>query len=335
MSYRGRSVTSSNPISLPVHLRDDETDKGPLISVLVATYEGKREHFHQLFKSLVNQPYTNLECVVVDSSRQPFLKSTAEGTEWITYVPSQPEGVAAGTNEAINHASGDVLALLDDDDYVTERRFVRTVEEIQEGADIVYGDVYNFNEEPRNYNYRKAMPLGDSSDLWIRFFRFDRRDGSVPAASVAFRADCVADERFNESLAGGEDYHLWVRLFKQYKPTYIPEPLAMMRQHKESLSSDPELMYENRVQAIDLLADHYPELRQYADERKRLEKYDYARSLMFKGRVRKARSLFVQLVQKGYSRAVVMALISLLPAGRERVVRQLDRFRAAVVDVGG
>jgi hypothetical protein len=174
------------------------------------------------------------------------------------------------------------------------------------------------------------MEISDPERLWTKLFRFDGVAGSIPAATVTFRAECVEDERFDESLAGGEDYHLWVRLFEQYQPAYVPEPLAVMRQHDESLSSDPDLMYENRVKAIDLLADRYPELRNYADERKHLEKYDYARNLMFDGRLQEARHIFAELAQEGYTRAAVMGVISLFPTGHEWIVRRLDRLRTAV-----
>ncbi|MFB6177745.1 MAG: glycosyltransferase, partial [Halobaculum sp.] len=290
-------------------------------------YEGTRRHFRRLFESLVDQPYANLECVVVDSSRQPFLETTASNAEWITYVASEPEGVAAGTNEAIEHASGEILAILDDDDFVTDRRFPETVEAIRDGADVVYGDVYDLDDETGETSYRTAMVPDETTELWLDFFRYDGLAGSVPAGSVAFRAECVADERFDETLAGGEDYHLWVRLFERYHVTYVSEPLAVMRQHDDSLSSDPE----NRLRAIESLTDRYPELRQHADERKRLERYDYARNLLFDGRVGEAREIFTELFRDGYRRAGVMGAISILPFGHERVVRTLDRLRDVVV----
>jgi glycosyltransferase involved in cell wall biosynthesis len=320
-------MTDADPIDLPALTGDRD---GPAVSVLVASYEADRDRVERLLHSVADQPYRNLEVVIVDSSRLPFLAATAEATDWVRHVPSDPRGVAAGFNEAIEAADGEVLAVVADDDYVTDRRFTETVAAIEDGADVVYGDVYDLDDETGERSYRSAMDVDDPDDLWVELFRFDGVTGSIPAATVTFRAECVADERFHEDLAGGEDYHLWVRLFERFEPAYVPEPLAVMRQHDESLSSDPDLMYENRIQAIELLAERYPELREFRRERERRERYDYARNLMFDGRLGEARSIFVEMVQTGYTRAAVMAAISLLPTGHERVVRTLDGLYARV-----
>jgi glycosyltransferase involved in cell wall biosynthesis len=306
------------------------SDDKPLVSVLIASYKAERSRINRLLCSIAEQPYQNIEVVIVDSSCLSYLAETAGRTEWIIYIPSEPRGVAAGFNEAISGAKGEILAVIADDDFVTSRRFAAPVEKISNGADIVYGDVYDLDEKTGDCSYRSAMSINDPDELWVDLFRGDGVDGSIPAASVTFRAECVEDERFHEELAGGEDYHLWVRLFEQYNPAYVPEPLAVMRQHDESLSSDPDLMYENRVQAINLLADRYPKLRHYADDRKQLEKHDYGRNLMFDGRMQEARSIFAELLVNGYARAGVIGVISLLPLNHEWIVRQLDEFYAHI-----
>jgi hypothetical protein len=182
-------------------------------------------------------------------------------------------------------------------------------------------------------SYRTAMAPDDCSELWIDFFRFDGISGSVPAGTVAFRAECVSDESFHEALDGGEDYHLWVRLFEKYNVEYIAEPLAVMRQHDDSLSSDPVLMYENRINAIDLLIDDYPELQRYAEERKQLERYDYGRNLMFNDRLKEARHIFIGLIKERYFRAIIMAVITFLPTGHEWITRGLDNLRTRLISL--
>ena len=326
-------MSEDEPIDLP---ELSPSDDQPLVSVVVASYEAQRPRVERLLRSVADQPYETLEVVIADSSRQPFLAATAAETTWVRHIPSEPRGVSTGFNEAIDNATGEILAVIADDDFVTEHRFTRTVEEIQNGADIVYGDVYDLDDETGERRYRSAMGIDDPDELWIDLFRFDGVAGSIPAATVTFRAECVETNRFHEELAGGEDYHLWVRLFEQYDPAYVAEPLAVMRQHDESLSSDPDLMYENRLQAIDLLVEEYPELAPYADERQQLERYDYARQLMFEGRLSEARTHFSTLLTESrHYRSGLMLGISLLPVDRQRVVRGLDRLRAAVTDLLG
>jgi hypothetical protein len=105
-----------------------------------------------------------------------------------------------------------------------------------------------------------------------------------------------------------------------------------MRQRNNSLSSDPDLMYENRITAVDLLAKQYPRLQKYIDERRRLEKYDYARTLMFNDRLSESRRLFRELlIADQYLRAGAMLGISFLPINHHRVVRQLDEIRNLLI----
>lgn len=306
-------------------------DDGPLVSLAVASYEARRDRISRLLESIADQPYANVEVVIADSSRLSYLEATAERTDWIRYVPCDPEGVSAGFNEAIEHADGEIVGIIADDDYATEARIVRAVEVIKDGADVVYGDVYDLDEATGEINYRSAMPIDDPDTQWIELFRFDGRRGSIPAATVTFRADCVEDERFDERLDGGEDYHLWVRLFEHYDPAHVPEPMAVMRQHDDSLSSDPDMMYENRLQAIDLLCDRYPELRQYRAERELLERYDYGRHLLGDDRTAEARSIFAELLrEERYYRAAIMFCIALLPFGQNRAIQTLDRIHDRV-----
>lgn len=327
------TLDSCDPIDLPERPGDGtgKTDADPFVSVIVPSYQARRAWIGKLLRSIAEQPYTNLEVVIVDSSDLDALSRTAATVPWVRHVPSEPRGVSAGCNEAISRAEGDVIALLPDDDYATSDRFVRPVEEIRNGADIVYGDVYDLDESSGSLSYRRAMTMDDPDTLWVKQFRYDGIEGNIPSATVTFRAECVREERFDESLAGGEDYHLWVRLFKEFEPAYVAEPLAVMRQRAGSLSSDPDLMYENRVRAVDLLCDRYPQLDQYRDERRMLERYDYARHLLLDGRSAEARSIFSELLfEQRYYRSVVMFALSYLPFGRRRAIETLDNVRAAL-----
>jgi len=318
----------TDKIDLPGSLPEEG---GPLVSVVIASYQADREYIKKALRSVAGQTYRNIEVVLVDSSRRTFLQKTAAATDWIRYRQQDPLGVSAGKNAGVESSEGEVIAVLDDDDYYAPERIERALDALNRGADIVYSDVYDIDEETGERSYREAMIPDDPNRLWKKLFRFDGRDGSIPAATVTFRAECVTEERFDEDLAGGEDYHLWVRLFREFTPAYVPEPLAYMRLRDDSLSADPDLMYENRLLAVEKLCDRYPDLAQYRDERRMLEQYDYGRHLLLQGRVSEARQTFAEVAQTYRSpRAAVMLAVSLLPAGHERVVHALDDLRDTV-----
>lgn len=319
----------SNPIPLPETLPDQD---GPLVSVIVPAYETDRSYITTLFKSIANQTYTNLELVLVDSSEKAMLKNTAAQTDWIQYLCQEPRGVSAGYNKALRYAEGEIISVLNDDDYFAPDQIERQLPAFKAGADIVYSDVYDVYENSEKVSNRTAMHVEDPDQLYLELFRFDGAQGNIPSATVSFRRECIENNEFDEELAGGEDYHLWVRLFKRFEPKYIDEPLAYMRQRDGSLSSDAAMMYENRMQAIEKLCNEFPELERYRKEREQLEYYDYGRQLLIQGETASARSIFIDVLREyGKARAGVLLAVSLFPFGHERIVHSLDELAALVI----
>jgi hypothetical protein len=89
-------------------------------------------------------------------------------------------------------------------------------------------------------------------------------------------------------------------------------------------------MYEGGIGAIDRLAAEYSEFEPYAEERKRVERYNLGRELLTSDgdHLSEARSVLkTSLLEDRYYRAVVMLAISLLPFGHSAAVSRLDQLR--------
>ncbi|WP_380676232.1 hypothetical protein [Salinigranum sp. GCM10025319] len=111
-------------------------------------------------------------------------------------------------------------------------------------------------------------------------------------------------------------------------PEHVPEPLVYIRQREDSLSSDPEMMYENRMAAIDKLAASFEEIAPYADERRSLERYGYGRNLLKANRTSEARRVLAESLRDGYYRAAVMYFLTFLPYDGNRAVEYLDGLQS-------
>jgi glycosyltransferase involved in cell wall biosynthesis len=306
-------------ISLPETLPNRN---GPLVSVITPTYDDAR-YMGDALLSLSKQTYTNLEVVVVDGAGVDWLEELLSTLQWGHYVNEPPEGVAAARNCGLDAASGDLVAFLDADDYYAPEKLERQVSVLTDASDIVYSNV-TVIEETGTQTELSALPVEDQTAHHIDFFR--RGDG-VPTVTVAARKSCFENERFDETLRAREDPHLWTRLFAQGTPAKIPEPLAFKRRRGDSLTSDPDMMYESELREIASLTERFTDLRPYREERERLARYRYGKQLFHAGRVGEARRVLFDVMRSGLfdHRTVSLFATSLLPAGNRRVYELLER----------
>lgn len=309
-------------IDLP---RDSSSD---LVSVIIPTYQDA-DYLTEGLESLATQTYENIEALVVDSSGVDWLHSLAENSPGVRYFYQDPSGLSAARNRAIEEASGEYITFLDADDYYAETKIEAQVNALQGPSDIVYSDVYDVHPDGST-EYRTAMPVPDPDEHHLFFFRQDGIVGNVQVSSVMVTSNCLGDRRFCEPLASREDFHMWARLFRNCRVARIEQPLVFVRLHSDSMSADPQFMYEGGIEAIDRLVAEYPEFEPYAEERKRVERYNLGRELLINDGdgVSEARSvLTTSLLEDRYYRAAVMLAVSLLPFGHAAAVSRLDRLR--------
>ena len=106
----------------------------PLISVIVPAYNTDERFFREMAESVLAQTYEKLELVIADASEDKGrLESIAGSFEdpRVKYIPlPENKGISANTNEALERATGDYIALLDHDDVLTPDALLRIVENI-------------------------------------------------------------------------------------------------------------------------------------------------------------------------------------------------------------
>jgi glycosyltransferase involved in cell wall biosynthesis len=111
---------------------------GPLVSVLVPTYDDG-EYLPDALQSVAAQTYTNVEVIVVDGSDDPAVRDLVAPLDWAEYHYQAPQGPGAARNEALAHASGEYIALLDADDRWRPRKLAV---QLDADASFVYSDQY-------------------------------------------------------------------------------------------------------------------------------------------------------------------------------------------------
>ena len=94
----------------------------PRISVLTTVYDPEREHLEACLRSVARQEFTDWEHILVnDASTESWVievLSAAEAADPRERVVDRPEngGIVAASNDALDAATGEWIALLDHDD---------------------------------------------------------------------------------------------------------------------------------------------------------------------------------------------------------------------------
>lgn len=312
-------------VDLPESLRGD----GRLVSVIIPTYRDA-DQLPSALESVVCQTHDNVEIVIVDSSGVNWLSEAVDGTEGAKYVFQEPSGLAAARNRGIDEASGEIIAFLDADDQWASEKLERQLVEIKAGADVVYSDTYVV--EPEGHRYLTSLPITDPDEHHLDFLF----EGGVPVLTLLARRECLEQEQFDERLPAVEDRHLVTRLLHEFTPGRVAEPLGYYNRRTDSMSSDPELMYEAELRSLSLLSERYDDIARYRNALILKAQYKYGKRLLRAGRASEARTQLFDVLREGHfdARTLSLLAVTLLPAGNRRALSWLERIQERVRSVG-
>ena len=231
----------------------------PEISVIIPTYNAA-EYLPEAIDSVLAQTFQDFELIVVDDG-------STDGTEEVVrsygdrvrYLRQENRGPGAAKNLGIKNSRGPLVVTLDADDRWLPHKLERQYEYMREHPEIgmVNTDFSTFNEKgvmTRHYNreYRKIY----QGDIFDRLLQ----KNFVGSGVVMFRRECLDRVGlFPENFMISEDWHLWLRIAKEYRVGYIDEPMAMYRWQEKSLTWDYSRSYPDRIRVLDDIAGLYPD----------------------------------------------------------------------------
>ena len=197
----------------------------PLVSVIIPTYN-RSELLKRAAESVLNQTFTNLECIIVDDASTDNTKDivTEFDDDRIIYLKHEEnKHVSAARNTGINRAQGKYVAFLDDDDMWLPTKLERQVQ-LLESLDETVGFVYCW------MNYYDGDTLVQERLPTLRGDIFEKALASQPignASTLLVRKKCIEDiGGFDTNLLRGNDGDFIRRLCHSYKVDYIPEVLV-------------------------------------------------------------------------------------------------------------
>lgn len=179
-------------------------------------------------ESVKNQDHTSEHIVIDGASSDDTLKVILKYEQCLAKIVSEPDsGLFDAMNKGIGHATGDVIAILNSDDFYASRKVLSKVAEIfrDENIDSCYGDIVYVakNDISRVIRYWKSGAYQESA-----FY-----SGWMPPHSAFFVRRKIYERYggFNLEVGTSADYELMLRflLKRRISTAYIPEILTVMR----------------------------------------------------------------------------------------------------------
>ncbi|WP_243545813.1 glycosyltransferase family 2 protein [Pseudodesulfovibrio tunisiensis] len=199
--------------------------RSPLVSVIIPTFD-RADFVVEAVDSVLGQTYSRWECIVIDDGSTDDTVQRLQMFEdsRIRVLSRTNRGVSAARNAGIAVSSGDVIALLDSDDYWLPEKLTRHVahmlangHHISQTEEIWYRGGRRVNQKRKH-----AKPEGV-------FFRESLKMCLVSPSCVMFSREFWNDVGpFDEEMPACEDYDLWLRAW-EYPVGLLREALTVKR----------------------------------------------------------------------------------------------------------
>ena len=214
-----------------------------------------------------------LEIIVVDDGSRDgsrvVLEQLAGEIEKLRIVETPGLGQSGARNRALREAKGELIAILDGDDFWTPEKLERQLPAFARSAEIglVYGDFVYFSRDDaadgRVITVRRFHPASPNHlrDYFVH-------DGPIMPSTVVIRRS-VFDEvgLFDESLRIGEDAEFYLRVAETWRFCHMPGAFTFKRRHPAQLSWRLADFLPSAAAVTQRLASDHPELRSLAGRR--------------------------------------------------------------------
>ena len=210
----------------------------PKISIVTPSFN-HAEHLEDCMDSILSQGYGNLEYIVIDGgSTDKSIDIIKKHERHLKHWQSKPDG---GLFDAINigfqHASGDILAYLNSDDFYQPGAFDKVREIFQSRKDVQWitgrGNTSDKNGTMIRIEPLMQWPITAILDVTMQEAgRFIQQDSTFWTADL-WRA---AGSHTSTAYPLSADYELWVRFARHADLHTVDDLLSSYRYHGDNVA---------------------------------------------------------------------------------------------------
>ena len=214
------------------------------ISVIIPTHS--RPHLLPRAVESALAAGTDVEVVVVDDASTDETAEACRALQGISYIRlAHNQGVAGARNVGVLSSSAEYIAFLDDDDLRLPGSLDLQLAVLRNTPDaaLIYGQALIGGATDRFAGDRYPQPCPEGDVFWQLLAQ-----NFIPSGSVLFRRSCLLSTGLlDRSIAGIDDWDLWVRIAALYPVVALDQPVMIWR--RPSPDSD-----QGSARAVEMVA---------------------------------------------------------------------------------
>ncbi|MFD2936565.1 glycosyltransferase family 2 protein [Spirosoma flavum] len=215
------------------------------VSIITVVYNGA-EFIRDCIESVLNQTYTDIEYIIVDGRSTDGTVDIVKsyGTKVARFISESDKGLYDAMNKGIHLATGDVIGLLNADDFYRHNSVIENMVATfkRTDSDAVYGDMLYVDrlDTRKLKRYWRSGGYSDNAFLW----------GWMPGHLSFFAKRWLYEQYggFRLDMKSAADYELMLRFIHKMKAklAYMNEVTIVMRVGGISNSSLQNRLRANR-----------------------------------------------------------------------------------------
>ena len=202
------------------------------ISLITVTYNSGKT-LKNTFDSVLKQSHNNLEYIVIDGASKDNTVSIINEYESLfngrlKWISESDEGLYDAMNKGIRMATGDIIGILNSDDFFTSNNVLQEIAHTfkkEKDLDAIYGDIHFVHPD----NLQKCVRYYSSKI----FKRSLMRLGFIPAhPSFYIRKECFEKYGYYKTdykIAADFEFLLRVIFKNRIRTKYLPMDMVTMR----------------------------------------------------------------------------------------------------------
>lgn len=182
-------------------------------------------------QSLITSSYAAIEVIIVDDgstdNTAKFVENFAKSDSRIMLLSQPNAGPSAARNNGLEHASGDIIAFVDSDDYVEPDYFYELSAAFSDGkADVVYFEFNRVTETADLISSHHLPQDFQSTEYYKNLIRLSEADMFGYTWIKAFRRNVLETVRFDTNMRLFEDeVFTCTALYKPVQIKFLYKPL--------------------------------------------------------------------------------------------------------------
>lgn len=202
-----------------------------MVSILMSTHNPIEKYFKECLDSIFNQSYQEFEIILIDDGSTinvyDLITKYNYDTSKINYIKLEKNvGLPKALNIGLEHAKGEYIARMDDDDIMEPTRLEKKVEFLESNNYDGCWSWYERIDKNGNSLYINKISLNSSQCL-----KYLVSKGNIFCHSTLFIKTSILKKinGYDENLRYAQDSDLYIRILDKYNMGIINESLLKSR----------------------------------------------------------------------------------------------------------